>query len=230
MKRPLLIVFFCAVGLPLIASPVLVSFRAEASDGNLVGISSDERISDALVSRGAGLVPRVDFEGYYDSQNWSTNAIFEGVGNNDAYLSLSFSIDPWHEWVPESISLSYQDAGSNQSARRLQLHYSGDNFGEVLFVDTSISGFPSPNDVNTVDLSELAPLSGIVEFRLYGFGAISSNGVLGLANDAALAVDGSPRALRISGELVAIPEPSAWLLIPAFLGALVMLIRIRRCQ
>ncbi|MCC5805511.1 MAG: hypothetical protein JJU00_04195 [Opitutales bacterium] len=224
MKPRFLLAFLPAFAAASLPGAVVVAYVAEATDGALAGQSSDPRLTGATVTRGADLAPVDDFAGYFDSSNWSQSSVFPGV-ESGSRLSFSFEVDPGYLWVPDSLRIAYQDAGSADSARRLDLRHSGDGFQSSLFLDTSISAFPGPNDVNFIDLSNLEPLSGTVEFRLYGYGALSAAGVLGLANDPALDIDGTPHALVITGDLVVIPEPRLWALLPVLLAVGVFLCR-----
>jgi MYXO-CTERM domain-containing protein len=65
-----------------------------------------------------------------------------------------------------------------------------------------------------------AAAGGTVEFRWYGYGAGSSNGVLGLTNHASLTADGNPVAVLLEGEVTVVPEPAAaaWLVALVALG------------
>ena len=207
----------CALAAASAPGAVVVAYIAEATDGALAGQSSDARLTGAVVTRGADLVPVDDFAGFFDSSGWSTSSVFPGV-ESGRRLSVSFEVDPAFLWIPGSLQIAYQDAGSAESARRLDLRHSGDGFQSSLFVDTSIQSFPGPNDVNFIDLSGLEPLAGTVEFRLYGYGALSAAGVLGLANDPALDLDGTPHAIILAGDLVLIPEPRLCALCMALLS------------
>src|SRR5690606_38313287 len=107
------------------------------------------------------------------------------------------------------------------SARRIELRFSGDAFGEPLFVDVDVSSFPDALSVHTIDLTDLGLLSGSFEFRFYGYGALSTNGVLGFANSPEITANDLPGAVKLTGEVTLIPEPAltAVLLVIAALAA-----------
>lgn len=217
MKTLKLIPLYLVCINPVMAVQVQLLFSAINSVGPISGVSTESQITNVQLTRGSELTAVADFPDWYDSGNWSASTSFPGISSG-SYLSFSFTVHPDYEWTPYYFAIAYQDAGSADSARRLQLRYSGDNFASVLFQDTLISSFPNTIDVNVVDLSALPVQTGTVEFRLYGFGALSPAGLLGLTNVSMLEHGGFPHAAVIDGELVLIPEPAVTVLVVALAG------------
>jgi len=181
-----------------VAEPILTSLSAESLGDN---------IASADIIRGPELIAVDDFAGFYDSSGWSTAGAFPGVSDGN-YLQVEIAIDPGFQVELDTLGLAYSDAGSRDSAQRLELRHSGDNFASVLFQDTSVAVFPDI-DANTIDLTGIGQtFTGSVALRLYGYGAIDEDGVLGLANDPAFTDTGEAGAVLLTGDVAPIPEPA----------------------
>ncbi len=206
--------------------PPAAGFVAASEAGALDAAYLAHGLASATIMRGPGLTARTDFQGYYDSATWSTAPAFPGV-DDPHYLSVILETDTWYEIIFDSIDLAYQDAGSGESARRLELRWSVDGFASPLFTDLSVASWPEV-DFNSISLPLLPPQTGVIEFRLFGYGAPSRIGVLGLANTPLLALADEDAALIIRGELQIIPEPPT---LAAILGlVLVCLLLLRNLR
>jgi hypothetical protein len=199
----------------------LVAIQANNSATELQAAFLANGLQSATLQRGAGLVARTDFPGSFDSQNWSMATTFPGIADAH-FLSFTVTLAPLASAVFDNLQIAYQDAGSNESARRLELRWSVDGFADPLFTDFAVTAYPA-EDINSVVLPAHAPVSGSVEFRLYGYGAPSTNGVLGLLNSAMIQVDSEAAAIALEGEMITVPESRAFTLWTAFfVGAAVV--------
>jgi hypothetical protein len=202
------------------SEPLSIAFAgvsARATTGGIVGQSTDARIFNIALTRGPELVPDALFPGYYDSRGWDTGSAFPGV-DSGSYLALSFEVDPGYVFTPTGFLFYYEEGGSNRGPVRIDLRSSSDAFTSSLFLDTD----PWDMQVESVPASALSPITGPVEFRWYGFGAIDSSGVLGLANHASMLIGDDPVAVLLEGDLSLVPEPRAAALAAGLLAALLL--------
>lgn len=204
----------------------LAGFVATNSSASLSASESASGITSATFARGAGLSVRTDFEGYFDSASWSTAPSFPGIADTH-YLSLAIEIAPFREVTLDSLQIAYQDAGSAESARRLELRWSLDGFADPLFTDFSVATWPTV-DFNNIVLPANGPLTGTIEFRMYGYGASSSVGVLGLTNVPEISVNSNAAAVALKGEVTVVPELNGFTLIMSVFIGLGVLWRARR--
>jgi hypothetical protein len=186
---------------------LLAHFVAQPSLTSLPAENIGENIVSADIIRGPGLIPVDDFAGFYDSSDWSTASGFPGVSDG-SYLEIEIAVDPGFQVELDTIGLAYSDAGSRDAAQRLELRHSGDNFNSVLFKDTSVAVFPEI-DTNTIDLTSIGQtFTDSFALRLYGYGAIDKDGILGFANDPAFTEADENGAVLLTGEVAPIPEPA----------------------
>lgn len=190
---------------------------ATADGGALSGSSDLPEISNVELVRGPELAAVNLFPGYWDSRNWSTAGAFPG-SSSGSYVSLQFEVEAGYEFTPEGLSFYYEDGGDGNGPVRVEVRWSGDGFGSVLHSDVNALDSTVESVAGSAMGSTAA--AGTVEFRWYGYGAGSSNGVLGMTNHNSLTADGSPVAVLLEGEVTVVPEPSAaaWLLALVALG------------
>jgi len=208
------------------SAPLSIQFAgvsAQATAGGILGQSTDSRIFNIALSRGPGLVPDALFPGYYDSRGWDTGSGFPGIGSG-SYLSLSFEVDPGYVFTPTGFFFYYEEGGNNLGPVRVDLRSSIDAFASSLFLDTD----PWDMQVESVPASALSPITGPVEFRWYGYAAIDSSGVLGLANHPSLLIGDDPVAVLLEGDLTLVPEPRTAALAAGLLAFLLLALRRRR--
>lgn len=213
---------FGALGLAVTAAQMaagqgVISVPATADGGALSGSSDLPEISNVQLVRGPDLVPVDLFAGYWDSRNWSMAGAFPG-SSSGSYVSLQFKVEAGYEFTPEGLSFYYEDGGDGNGPVRVEVRWSGDGFGSVLHSDVNALDGTVESVAGSAFGSTAA--SGTVEFRWYGYGAGSSNGVLGMTNHASLTADGNPVAVLLEGEVAVVPEPAAaaWLLALVALG------------
>lgn len=202
-------------------SGLLAVFVADNVEGELMAAEIHPHLVSATLFRGPALSVRMESEGFYDSGNWSTSPSFPGI-DDEHFLGLRLQVNPWYLLTIDAIRVAWQDAGSGESARRMELRWSPDGFEGVLFTDYAIATWPDVND-HEIAVPWTDPLDGVVDFRFYGYGAIDGLGVLGLVN--AFLVDGftDEVALAVFGTLELIPEPSQSVWIACLFAALFLL-------
>jgi hypothetical protein len=201
----------------------LATFVADNITGGLTANWLHPGILAATVTRGPGLSIRTDMEGFYDAGNWSTSPVFPGI-EDPHYFLITLQIDPEYQAALAALHIAYHDAGSAESARRLELRGSTDGFASVLFTDYAVATWPDV-DYNAVALTFAGWTGGTLEYRLYGYGAVTDLGVIGLVNTAMIDAAGEDGALVLFGAII--PEPAMAALLAAG-AALAMLLGRRR--
>jgi hypothetical protein len=163
---------------------------------NFAGIG----ISNLALSRGAGL-------GSKSRANTFNSIGWNNPGSTD-YLSFGFVVDAGYQVDLTSLSIGTQS--SNKGPSSLSLRYSGDGFSSSLF---TFSESTVPNHL-VIDLSNLAGLTGNVEFRIYSNGntaangtSVNSQGEFWVMNYFSGNVDTG--SFGFEGTIIAVPEPAA---------------------
>jgi hypothetical protein len=190
---------------------------AVAGNGSISGASSDPNITGVLLARGPELDPDTTFSAYYDSANWSTSLVFPGTGSG-SYVAFQFEVASGYTFDPTSFSFYYEEGGNERGPVIIDLRSSGDNYATSLHVDSDAwDGL-----VETVGDVDLSPVTGLVEYRFYGYAAIAPSGLLGFTNNSAIDYQGSGVSLLMEGDLQPIPEVGQSVLVCAIVSFLLI--------
>ncbi|GEM_PF-4649109 len=208
------------VGGTLYSEPIVAALIAAESLSDLSGVSSDLRVMFVELSRGDDLTPFDSFPGYYDSAGWSIDGSFPGLASS-SYVSLGFTIAEGFALEVNTLSFYYEDGGDGNGPARVELRSSLDGFASSLHTDTNTFS----NTVETYSAGVPADIyTGDVEFRFYGYGAGTINGILGFTNNVDLDFEGSSASILLEGDLMPVPEMGTlalWISASCFLWSVV---------
>jgi hypothetical protein len=174
---------------------------AQAGSGSISGQSTEANITSVSLARGPQLNPETTFSAYYDSANWSTSLTFPGT-ESGAYVSFQFEVASGYTFDPTGLSFYYEEGGNERGPLLVDLRSSSDNFASSLYLDTDAWD----QAVESVGDVDLAPVNGFVEYRFYGYAAISATGLLGFTNNTSIDYEGSAVTILMEGDLQPIPE------------------------
>lgn len=216
-----LVLILLAMGLALAHSTTAVTtivyVDAQGSNGSISGQSTDPNISDVQLSRGPGLISDATLSAYYDSANWSTSLTFPGT-ESGSYVAFQFEVASGYVFDPTSFSFYYEDGGNNRGPLFIDLRSNSDTYANSLYLDENARDAT----VESVGDLDLAPVSGLVEYRFYGYWAANESGILGFTNNPAIDFQGSGVSLLMEGDLQPIPEVSQSAVICAIVSFLLI--------
>jgi hypothetical protein len=182
---------------------------------SLTGTAQKSGISSALITRGSGLTTSTA-AGSFSSAGWEGT---ESAPTTTEYIE--FSVDLGSGSYDLS-SLNMAIRASNTGPGTMGLYYNGDSFA------TAIQTTVVPTSLTDVifDLSGLANITGVVQFRLIEFGntqadlrdATASTGTFRVANNSSIG----------SISLTAVPESHEYAIAIAALLGIVVFIRQRK--
>jgi hypothetical protein len=154
--------------------------------------------------------------GYFSASEWPAS-----FDKSDAYISFSLTPDAGKQIEYSSLNFVWAQ-GSPVAPPQFVVRSSADDYTADLFTATYDPSGPATHTVD-VDLSGLAPQSGTVTFRLYGYGTVGqdSGGLAGLQGS-----DQNGGPLIVSGTVSPAPEPATLGLLGV--GAIGLLMRRRR--
>lgn len=207
-----------------ITGNVIAAWHADNVPAALSATALATGVTSAIVTRGPSLIADTSFPGYFDSYGWSSSVSYPGSASGD-YLSIITIFDERFEVSLSRLRIAYSGAGSILVPRTIELRSSVDAYASTMIRDNAVVSFPAIG-IMDVDLSHLDPITGSVEFRLWGFdspGGLSDDprAIFGLTNSPALVLDGKAMALVIEGSLI--PEPTVIIqLVLGVFGALVV--------
>ncbi|MCP5279941.1 MAG: PEP-CTERM sorting domain-containing protein [Thiobacillus sp.] len=191
------------------------------TEASRASFSAAAGITGLDLARGAGLAGNTGANSL-NTKGW------DGA-NGDDYISFGFSVAQGLEVDLDSLVIGSKSSSTGPGT--IGLFHNGDNFTTALttFVQDGA------NYVNAiVDLSNLASLTGTVEFRLYEVGDTQADGVGATSSAGTFRVaeytDGANFTnLQINGAVAApVPEPETYALMLAGLGLVGALARRRK--
>ncbi len=199
-------------GVASVAGASVISDWAAAPNGaSIPGSNVAANISAVDLTRGAGLVLATG--GTFNSNNWQEGTDQASAAANDNYLTFGVTVDSGYELNLSDMEIRYDRSGTGPNMLEILMSDDGFATSSSVWTDAAVSDLGEDNFFALV----ASGLTGTVEFRIFAWGASSSNGTFDI--ETINFAGGGTYGIRLNGEVVLVPGASSLALLG--LGGLV---------
>lgn len=193
------------------SASVISDWAAAPNGASIPGSNVAANISAIDLSRGAGLVLATG--GTFNSNNWHEGTDLASAQSNNNYLTWGVSVASGYELNLTDVEIRYDRSGTGPSVAEILMSTDGFATSTSVWSDGAVSDLGEDNFFALVANG----LTGNVEFRLFAWGASSSNGTFDI--ETINFAGGGTYGIRLNGEVVLVPGASSLALLG--LGGLV---------
>ena len=174
---------------------LIVAYATVGTSGSVAASETDSRVTGLDLTRGSGLVPSSGST--FNSRAWDGATLAEAQAGND-YLEWGWESS--EAWDLEWLTVLYDRSGTGPSELAILLSIDDGMQWNMIHEDPFVAA--DSTDLAAVSLTQYQGVDR-ARFRLYAWNAGSSSGTLDLENFSTA----PPRAIELTGQTAAVPEP-----------------------
>lgn len=182
---------------------LIVAYATAGTSGSLPASEVHALVTADPLQRGAGVAASTGST--FNTRGWDTSSLDSAIAGND-YVEWGWVSSK--SWDLEWMTLLYDRSTSGPRALAILLSIDDGMNWDTVFTDSSVADDSS--DLATVSLGRYQGVDR-ARFRLYGWNASSGTGTFDFENFQGV----PPRAIELSGDMAAVPEPALTSLIVA---------------